>query len=288
MLTFFIGGLASCAIYALLAIGIVVIVRATGVVNFAQGEIAMVAAYAYLFAQEMGGSPGVQIAAAIGAGSSIALVFFFVTHTLLHRASHLAVVMGTIALSLLLQGVARLIFTDYRRRAEPWLVGNTDIQLGATAVTMNSILTISVATVLVVALGAWFRFTYYGRAAQAVAENRELASSSGINTTLMLGLSWIVGGVLASFTGVLFAPESGVFPGMAGHLVLASFTAALLGGFHSVAGAFLGGIVLGLLQTIAVVLIGGGLRDVVTFGVILVILLLRPKGLLRVARLREF
>ena len=274
-----IGGLAIGAVYALLAIGIVLVFRATGVVNFAQGEVMMVAAYAYVLAAERTGSALLQIAAAIGAGIAAALVCYAVAHLLLPRASRLAQVIGTIGVLILLQAGARFLFTDDPVPADPWLFGDQNLVLGGATVAVNSLLILGITVLATGALVYWQNATVYGRAVRAVAEDPWRAALSGIHVSSTLATSWAVGGALAGVAGVLVSPVTGVFPTMGDSVVFPAFISAVLGGFSSIEGALVGGLLLGLIQTYAVVLFGGSFKEVVMFGLLLAVLLWRPTGL---------
>src|SRR5215217_2061010 len=122
-----IGGLGIGAVYSLVAIGIVLIYRATSIVNFAQGELMMVSAYCSLMAGEYSGSPTLQLLAALGAGGLGGLACFALTNILLRGSSHMTLVIGTLGLLILLQSTARYLFTDIPMRAEGWVFGDQNV-----------------------------------------------------------------------------------------------------------------------------------------------------------------
>lgn len=286
-MTILIGGIAIGAVYALVAVGLTLIFRATGVVNFAQGEMLMIGAYSYVLLAQRGLPPAVQMGGAILAGAAVGLIFFVVTRVLLRRAAEITVVIGTLAISILIQAGARLQFTDNPMRAEPWIFGERDLSLGGTTLSVNS-LTIIVVTALVgIGLYLWFSRTLYGKAMRAVAEDPQRAALTGIPVRSMLLLSWVGGGIVAAIAGALLSPITGVFPAMGATVLFPAFIAAALGGFESVAGSLLGGVLLGVIQTLAVVGVGGIFRDVVTFLVLLAVLIWRPQGLFAAAAMRR-
>ena len=129
--------------------------------------------------------------------------------------------------------------------------------------------------------------TTFGRSVLAAAEDPWRAALTGVNVRLTLATSWAVGGALAGLAGLLLAPVIGVFPTMGADVIFPAFIAAILGGFSSIAGALIGGLLLGLIQTYAVVYLGGALKDVATFAFLLAVLLWRPSGLLRMATARR-
>ena len=283
----FIGGLAIGAVYALLAIGVVLVFRASGVVNFAQGEVMMVSAYAYVFASQYFPSPAVQVALALLAGMLGSLLCFAVAHLLLPRASKIAQVIGTLAVLILLQAGARYAFTDVPLRAEVWIFGDIDVKIFGALVPINSVMILVVTTLAAAALFYWQGSTLYGRAVRAVAEDEWRAALCGIHVRTTLAVSWAVGGLLAGIAGVLISPLIGVFPTMGDHILLPAFIGAVMGGFSSILGALIGGLALGLIQTYAVVTFGGAMKEVVMFAAFIAVLLWRPSGLFTVAQARR-
>lgn len=274
-----IGGLAIGSVYALLAIGVVLVFRATGVVNFAQGEVMMVAAYAYVLAADRTDSASLQLLAAVLAGAAGGLLCHLVAHVLLPASSRISQVIGTISLLILLQAGARYIFTDDPVRAEAWLFGDLDVTLLGATVAANSLLTLGAAVAATAALFYWQGVTVYGRAVRAVAEDPWRAALSGIHVATTLATSWAVGGALAGVAAVLVSPIIGVFPTMGVDVIFPAFIAAVLGGFSSILGALVGGLALGLIQTYAVATFGGSFKEAVMFAVLSGVLLWRPTGI---------
>lgn len=285
-MTLLIGGLAIGSIYALVAVGIVMVFKSTGIVNFAHGELLMIGAYAYILTAAVTDSAVVQIVAALVAGAIGGLLTFVVTHFLLRRASEIGIVIGTLALLIFATTGARLIFTDNPRNAPVWIFGGTSVNLFGSNVSANSLLAFGVAMVAGVSLLLWLKFTTVGHSVRAVAEDQWRAALSGVHVKLMLGMSWALGGALAAAGGVLLSPITGVFPTMGGQVIFPAFIAALLGGFTSLGGSLLGGLAVGLIQTYAVVQVGGAFRDVIMFGLLLAVLLWRPTGLFRAPQIR--
>ncbi len=282
-----IGGLAIGSVYALIGIGVVLIYRTTGIVNFAQGELVTIGAYAYVVATALGGSPALTMAAALLAGIVAGSVFYLIVHVLLRGRDRLSLVVGTLAVLVLIRGAARLIATDRPYRSETWLFGGGRVHLGGTLLAVNSLVVIGVTATAALALFLWFTRTMGGKLMLAVAEDPLRSAMSGIPVRRMLWLSWAATGALAALAGVLVSPGSGVFPMMGAHLFLAGVVGAVLGGFDSVVGAVVGGLIVGVLQTVAVVTVGGAWRDVVVFAVLMLVLLLRPAGLFGSRRLRQ-
>jgi branched-chain amino acid transport system permease protein len=281
-----VGGLAIGAIYALVAIGIVLIFRTTNIVNFAQGELLMTGAYAYALLQEGGANTNVAFVGALAAGALCGLLCFVVTHVFLRRASEFGVGIGTLALLILMQSIARHLFTDDPRAVQAWLVGAAVVQLGATAVTANALLTLGITVVVSLALFAWLRSTLFGQAMRAVAESRPRAALTGISVPRTLAVSWMTGGALAALGGVMLAPITGAYPTIGSSVLFAAFFATVLGGFHSLIGALIGGLLLGLVETYANVYFGSAYRNIVIFVVLVGVLVIRPQGIVGIFRMR--
>jgi len=281
-----IGGLALGSIYALIALGVVMVFRATGIVNFAQSELLMIGAYAYYLASGFTDSPIIQIAIALGAGALGGLVCFLVTHFLLRGAPEIVLIIGTLALLVFAQSGARLLFTDNPRRVEGWIFHSADISVLGSTVALNSILAFIVSVLSALALLVWLGSTKVGHSVQAAAEDTWRAALTGIHVTRTLALSWIIGGALAAIGGVFLSPVTGVYPTMGGDIIFSVFVVVAIGGFRSLWGALVGGLLVGLLQTFSVVVIGGAFRDIVMFTILLGVLLWRPSGLFRSASAR--
>jgi branched-chain amino acid transport system permease protein len=274
-MTNLVGGLALGSIYALIAVGLTLVYRTTGVVNFAQGELAAIGGYSYVLASLWTGSPALTMIAALLGGIAAGAVFFFVVHVLLRGREQLRLVVATIALLTLIQGGARLIATDRPYRARAWLFPDRTVHLAGAVLPVNSLLIIAVLLLTALALFLWFSFTIVGKAMAAVAEDPVRSALAGIPVRGMLLLSWASAGALAAMAGVLISPVTGVFPEMGAQV----FLAAVVGGLDSIVGALVGGLLVGVIQTYAVIAVGGSYRDVVVFALLLAFLLLKPAGL---------
>lgn len=283
-----IGGLSIGAVYAIIAIGIVVIVRATGVVNFAQGEVLTVGAFAYVLASAHTGSPLLLALASVAAGMAFGLVLYLITAHLLKRANPIGVVIGTLGVSIIVQALLRREYTDNPRAASGWIFGDDRIAFLGTQVTVNSLVVIAVAVIAGLALHVWFKTTLTGKTMEVIAREPDRAALSGIKVGSGLLAAWLLGGALAGMAGMLVAPITGVYPMMGAEFLFGAFVAALIGGFSSIIGALIGGLALGVIQTYAVVTIGGTFREVMVFAIVLLILLLRPTGLIGEHVLRRY
>lgn len=286
-MTNLVGGLALGSIYSLIAIGLALVYRTTGLVNFAQGELVAIGAYSYVFATAWSASPAITLLAAVLGGVAAGAVFFCVVHILLRGHEELRLVVGTIALLTLIQGGARLLATDRPYRAETWLLPDETIRVGSATLPMNSLLVIALLALAALGLFLFFARTTVGKAMAAVAEDPLRAALSGIPVRSMLLLSWTGAGALAAVAGVLIGPVTGVFPAMGAQVFLAAVVGAVLGGLDSIFGALVGGLVVGVIQTYAVTAVGGAFRDLIVFGLLLLVLIIRPAGLFGSRTLRR-
>jgi len=286
-MTNLIGGLSLGSIYALIAVGVALVYRTTGVINFAQGELVAIGAYAYVLASVWTGSPLLTMLGAMLGGVVAGAVFFCVVHVLLRGRDELRLVVSTIAMLTLIQGSARLFATDRPYRAETWLFPDATINVAGAVLPVNSLVIIAVLVLTAAGLFLWFSFTTVGKAMAAVAEDPVRSALSGIPVRTMLLLSWMAAGTLAAVAGVLISPVTGVFPVMGAQVFLAAVVGAVVGGLDSILGALIGGLLVGVVQTYAVIAVGGEYRDVVVFALLLLFLLVRPSGLLGSQTLRR-
>lgn len=277
-----VGGLGDGAIYGALALALVLIHRATGVINFAQGEMAMFTTYiAWTLMENHGWSYWPAFA--------VTLVFAFVLGVGIQRvviapvanASVLTVVIMTIGLVLTFNGLAGLIWSA-EIRAFPSAFPNETWQLGDVSISQESVGTFGVVLVLVTLLWAFFQFTKIGLALRASALNPEASRLVGVRVGWMLAIGWGLAAMLGAVAGMLAAPSAFLEPTMMQAILIYAFAAAVLGGIDSPFGAIAGGLLLGVgLNLIGTYIdfVGADLRLPVTLLIILVVLLVRPAGL---------
>lgn len=278
-----VSGLASGGIYGALALAIVLIHRATGVINFAQGEMAMFSTYiAWTLAENHGFSYWPAFA--------VTLLVSFVGGIGIHRAvirpvergSQIRVVIITIGLLLVLNGLAFWIWGGVPKVVDsPFPEGATDI--GGVAIAWSDLGTIGVCITAVLVLSAFFRLTKIGLAMRAAAVNPTEARLVGVRVSWMLGLGWGLAAMLGAIAGMLTAPSvSSLDPNMMQAVLIYAFAAALLGGIDSPVGAVVGGLILGVglnLLGTYVDFVGSDLKLPAALLVILGVLLIRPAGL---------
>ncbi len=277
-----VAGLGSGAIYAALALALVLIHRATGVINFAQGEMAMFTTYvAWTLTANHGWSYWPAFAAT--------LVFAFVLGVGIQRvvinpvanASVLTIVIMTIGLVLTFNGLAGLIWSS-EVRAFPSPFPNETWSIGGVAISQQDVGTFGVVIVLVLLLWAFFQFTKTGLALRASALNPDASRLVGVRVGWMLAIGWGLAAMLGAVAGMLAAPTVFLDPNMMQAILIYAFAAAVLGGIDSPFGAVAGGLLLGVgLNLIGayVDFVGADLRLPVALLIILVVLLVRPAGL---------
>ncbi|GAB6876870.1 branched-chain amino acid ABC transporter permease [Thermaerobacter litoralis] len=275
-----VGGLSAGSLYALVAVGLVTVFKATGIINFAQGEIAMVATFLGLVAlQQMGLGYweaflfGTLAAAALG----LLLERLFL-RPLLH-VSHVSQIMVTIGLGMILNGMAGLQW-GYEPRAFPAPVGGAPLNLGGVAVSADHLAVLGVAVVAMSALFLFYRYTRLGAAVRAVAQNLPAAQLMGIPAGRVFAVTWAVAAGLGGIAGMLIAPATSLEPNFMAEVLIKGFAAAILGGITSLPGAVVGGLLLGVLETAVAGFVSTDLKNVFSFSLILLVLILRPHGLL--------
>jgi branched-chain amino acid transport system permease protein len=280
-------GLASGGVYALLALALVIIHRSTGVINFAQGEMATLSTYV---AWTLIAHHGWRYWPAFVATLALSFVGGVATHRIVIRpvegGSVLRIVIVTIGMLIAING-----FVVWQWGGEPQALrspfGTDTFDIGGVVVSSHDIGTIAVALGIVVLLWALFRFTKVGLAIRASAVNPVEARLVGVRVTWMLALGWGLAATLGAVAGILTAPTVGLDPQMMQAVLIYAFAAAVLGGIDSPAGAVVGGLLLGVLLNMLSYLtqydlfdwFSEELRLPIALLVILVVLLVRPSGL---------
>jgi branched-chain amino acid transport system permease protein len=282
-----VSGLASGGIYALLALALVIIHRSTGVINFAQGEMAMFSTY---IAWTLTVNHGWSYWPAFVATLAISFVGGVATHRIVirpvERGSVLRIVIVTIGLLIAINGFVVWQWTGEPQQLEsPFGSGVVDV--GGVAIAAQDIGTIVVALVIVALLWALFQYTKVGLALRASAVNPDEARLVGVRVTWMLALGWGLAATLGAVAGMLTAPSVGLDPQMMQAILIYAFAAAVLGGIDSPIGAVVGGLLLGVLLNMLGYLSQYGAFDWFTeelrlptaLLIILVVLLVRPTGI---------
>jgi len=275
----FVNGLALGSLYGLTALGLVLIFKTTDVVTFAQGEMAMVSTFvAFTLLTTL----HLPFAVAFVLTLIFATLLGILVERLILRRINpnpiLNPIIVTIGLALILLGAAGWIW-GYETRPFPAPVEGPPFRLGTVVLSQMNALILVVMLLLTAILFVFFRYSLTGIAMRAVAQNRLAAQLMGISINRVNAMGWGVGTALGAVTGILIAPLNYLDPNMMGDVVLKAFTAAVLGGFTSLPGAVVGGLLLGIIDSVAGYQVPE-LRTTIAFVLIVLILVVRPGGLL--------
>ena len=280
MLSTILDGLSLGAIYALIALGYTMVYGIAKMLNFAHGDIIMVGAYAILVTINANGHPLLGVVAAVVVCTVVSIVIEKVAYKPLRGASPLAVLITAIGVSYLLQSIAQLIF---KSKSQAVTISETHmVNIGSAELNLNTILTLVVGAVIMVALTLFVKYTKTGRAMQAVSEDRGAAQLMGVNVNKIIMITFAIGSALAACAGVFYlmqipsvSPTLGSMPG------IKAFAAAVIGGIGSIPGAMLGGVILGVVEKLALsVPVLAPYATAIEFALLIVILLVRPIGIL--------
>ncbi len=275
-------GLAIGGVYALIALGIVLIYRATNVVNFAQGEFCMLGAYALVFISQ-GARLDYFLAAAVALAlmAVLGLLFALGLYYPLRNRSFLPVIIATIGASIMFQNGALAVFGPSPERVRPVIeAGSTGgVMLGGVFFDYQYVVILGVTLVLVVTQYAFFEYTLLGKKMQATSQDKDMARLLGIPVTLMIALTFIYSTALGGLAGMLVAPIYFVTHKMGAVLGLKAFAVTIAGGFGDVRGAIAGGLALGVIETFGAAYVSVVYKDAFAFLLLILFLLFRPQGI---------
>ena len=276
------GGLAIGCIYSLIALGISMIIRATDILHFAQGEMLMIGSMMGISAFHLQNVPFgfVLLTGIIGGGLVSMLIELVVYRTLRRRRVALINVMiATLGVSIVLQNVARLVWGSEPLRY-PTLFGSKGLVFAGFAVSPQLVWIVLLSGLIMAALIVFFRYTRLGIAMQAAAQDPDVARLMGISVDRTTTYTFAVSGMMAGAAGVLLGSLFFASFNMGFLIGIKAFVAATLGGLGSVAGAMIGGLVFGLIETFSGTLISTAYKDAVGMVVLIAILVFMPTGLL--------
>lgn len=279
-----VNGLLLGGAYAIISIGLTLIFGVIRVVNFAHGEFLMVAMYAtYLFASHLGWHPYVSVVpVAILLFGLGALMQRAIIQPLLNADGHIQI-FATVGVSTALMNLALLVFgADVL--ATHTDIGTGTVFLGSLSLGVGPLVTLGVALLLVAGMHFFLTKTYLGRAFRAVAQHRYAASLMGVNVPVIYVLAFAIGSAFVGVAGALLTPQYPVFPTIGTYFVLTAFVIVVLGGMGSLAGALLGSLLIGLVDSLAGYYIAPDLKEVVYFAIFILILVFRPTGLFGLGR----
>lgn len=271
------GGAMGC-IYALVALGFLMIYLAVNALNFAQGEMVMVGAYLAIWGYRVTGTliGGVIVggAAMIAAG----VIFQRLAYYPLRHKPIVTVIISTIAMSIVLRNVALNVWGPTPLSLPPFFDREL-VKIGPITAPTQLLAIIGITAVLLVAQHLFFRHTRIGKMMQATAQDQEAARLTGIPVERMIVYTFVLSAVLAAAAGVMLAPIFFVYPDMGAPILIKGWIGIVIGGFGSIPGAVIGGIIIGLLETLTAAFISSDFKDALTLGVLILLLVLRPEGL---------
>jgi branched-chain amino acid transport system permease protein len=274
-------GITTGALYALIALGITILFKAAGTVNFAHGELFMMGGFlAYTFVTLV----GIPYLLALVLAIAGAFVFGVITDRIAFRpligSRTLGVVLATVGFAFILRGTARILWGgkgDYL--ALPPLFAPDPIIWGPLIVLPQQLVVLGGTAVVLALFAAFFRLTRLGKMMQATADNAKAARLVGIRIEHIYTLAFGIGAAIAAVSAVLMAPLTLLYTDMGFALFVKGFAAAALGGLKSLPGAVIGGLLVGLIESLAAGYIASSFLDISAFVVIMVVLIFRPSGL---------
>lgn len=282
-LSYLINGISLGSVYAIIALGYTMVYGIAKMLNFAHGDVIMIGSYVVFSAVSVMGMPsGVGILVAVVVCTALGVVIEKIAYKPLRGTSPLAVLITAIGVSYFLQNAALLIF-GANTKSFTSVVKIPPLKLagGALTVSGETMVTIAACIIIVIALSCFVKYTKSGRAMLAVSEDRQAAQLMGINVNGTIALTFAIGSALAAIAGVLLCsaypnltPYTGAMPG------IKAFTAAVFGGIGSIPGAMLGGIFLGVVENLSKAYISAQLSDAIVFALLIIILLVKPTGIL--------
>ena len=284
MLTFLnhlINGISLGSVYAIIALGYTMVYGIAKMLNFAHGDVIMVGAYICFFAvSSYGLNPVLGVLLAMLVCTVLGMVIERLAYKPLRQAPSLAVLITAIGMSYFLQNSAQLLWGS-NQKMFPAFFGKEPFSFAGITISVTTLVTIAACVVIMLAL-TWFTGnTKMGKAMRACSEDKAAAQLMGINVNTTISVTFAIGSALAAIAGVLLCssypnlvPTTGSMPG------IKAFTAAVFGGIGSIPGALLGGILLGVIEIMAKAYISTQLSDAIVFAVLIIVLLVKPTGLL--------
>lgn len=282
-----VSGLSAGCLYALAALGLVLVYRTMEIVNFAHGEMAMVSTFVAHTLLIKAGLP--YILAMIGA-----LIFAFIFGMAVERiflrpiqeGPLISMMIMTLGLFMVFNGAAGWIW-GFDPVSFPYAVKGRPILIGDIIVTRDSLLVLAVTVTIAGVLYAALKFTMAGIAIRAASQNPRAARLMGVPVPKVYSFTWGISAVLGAVAGILIAPTTFLSPSMMAEVQIKAFTAAVLGGFSSLPGAVVGGLLLGVLENLVAGYISTQLKSTFAFALIVIVLLIRPSGIMGATEKRK-
>jgi len=282
-------GVTTGALYALIALGIVVVNKATGIINFAQGEFFMFSGFvAWMLHVQMGVNYPLTFLLAAVVGFGLGCLTDRIAFRPIAKTDVVSLVLATVGIAFMLKGLARVIWggkADYL--SFPPITSTDPMMIGNVMVIPQQLAVLAGTVAIVVIFTAFFRLTRAGKMMQATADNARAATLVGIRTDRIYTLAFGTGAAIAAAAAVLTAPLTLLYPDIGFAFFVKGFAAAVLGGLMSLPGAVLGGLIVGVVESLAGGYIHSSVMEVSPFVVIMIVLVLRPTGLLSFNKIRR-
>lgn len=276
-----INGVVFGSLYVLVALGLTLIYGVLVQINFAHADVVTIGAFAaYFFTFALGGNYLVSIAVALVIGAALGWLVNAAIFAPLRGRSELLPLIATIGVSILLQNAMLLAFGPIPYAFDsPY--SNAVLRLwGGTFITWQNLIIITVSAATVALLYAFMKFTFMGKALRAVAQDRETAGLMGINPNQLVMLTFVIASALAGMGGAMLGPILVLTPFAGTTVIVKAFAIVIIGGFGNVEGTIIAGLLVGLIESYTTQLLNPGLTDIVVFGLLLLMLALRPTGLI--------
>ncbi|MGN0428014.1 MAG: branched-chain amino acid ABC transporter permease [Agathobacter sp.] len=281
MLTNLINGISLGSVYAIIALGYTMVYGIAKMLNFAHGDVIMIGGYAaFCTATYWNWPPALAVLFAIVVCTALGIIIEKLAYKPLREATSLAVLITAIGVSYFLQNSALLIWSS-NPKSFPNMISIPSITVGSAQISGTAIVTILANIVIMIALTIFTSKTKVGKAMRAVSEDKGAAQLMGINVNQTISLTFAIGSGLAAIAGVLLCsayptlmPTTGAMPG------IKAFTAAVFGGIGSIPGAMIGGVLLGIIEIFGKAYISTQLSDAIVFAVLIIVLIVKPTGLL--------
>jgi branched-chain amino acid transport system permease protein len=288
ILQYVISGITNGAIYAVIALGFTIIYNATEVINFSQGEFVMLGGMAVIALDSSGNLPlGLSFILAVLAVTLVGAILERFTIRPVKSSDPVTLIIITVGASIFLRGVAMMIWGKDALGLRPFS-GASPIHLGGATLVPQSLWVLGVTVVVMAGLQFFYKHTITGKAMRACAFNRRAASLVGISVNRMVLVSFALSAAIGAAAGIVIVPITLCGYDVGTMLGLKGFCAAVLGGLGSSPGSILGGFLLGVLEALGAGLISSGFKDAIAFFVLLLVLFLRPSGLLGPKEIKRF
>lgn len=274
-----VGGLIMGCIYALAALGLVLIFRTTGVVNFAHGEMAMVTTFiSFIFLSRFELPYMISLILALGFAAIMGFILYWLVMKRVQTAPHLNQVVLTLGLFMILNGIAGLIW-GYQPAAFPEAITGDPLHFMGIYISKNEIVILAVTISLMLLFFILFKYTKIGLATRAASQDMMTSELMGIKVTRVFAGVWIFAAMLGGIAGVLTAPMTFLSPNMMFDILMLAFAAAVLGGFMSLGGAVLGGLLIGVYENMVSYFLAPNMKIICIFLLIILVLYIRPQGI---------